>query len=143
MPAFWDRWFGSKKPETFSLSLADYAENYLIVFESGSHDEQTRHATKLYEAANDSARYAGAADFLELMERADVMALTEAAAYARARFDEMGTVTEGKYWLSSYACTHLMILNRVGSLNDVPQVKLTAENAVRLYSAEYARQEMS
>jgi hypothetical protein len=143
MLTFWDRWFGARKQQPAPLTLVDYAENYLTVFELASHEEKTRHATKLFEAANDTARHVGASDFLSLIETADIQALGEAAVYSRQRFDEITTGAQGGYWLSAYALTHLMILNCVKSLEDAPKAKLAATNAAHLYSGEYARRELS
>jgi hypothetical protein len=55
-------WFvRSKKAESPVFTLADYAQDSLIVFETSSHEEQARHAAKLFEAAN----HAGDLDFLQ------------------------------------------------------------------------------
>jgi hypothetical protein len=142
MAAFWQRLFGAKGTGSVALTLLDYAENYLYVFEVASHEEKTRHATELFEAANATARHVGANDFIALIERADVQALGEAAAYSRKRFDEMTEAAQGRYWLSAYALTHLMILNSVKSFEDTPRAKLIATNAAHLFSAAYAGQSL-
>ena len=139
MPAFWERWLGGQKQPAAPMTLVDYAANYLVVFEVATQEEKTRHATELFEAANDTAREAGANDFLALMEDSRAQALAEAAVYSRRCFEEMGTAGQGRYWLSAYALTHLMVLNFMKSLEDTPRAKLTADNAAYLYSAEYAR----
>jgi hypothetical protein len=143
MPTFWQRLFGSRKQESASLTLVEFAENYLTVFEIASGEEKTQHATKLFDAANETAQHSGAKDFLSLIETSDVVAIGEAAVYSRYRFDEITSTTKSDYWLSAYALTHLMILNHVRSLEDAPRAKLTAANAAHLYSAEYAQRQRS
>jgi hypothetical protein len=142
LAAFWQRWFGAQKQRPASLTLADYAENYLRVFQVGSQEEKTRHAAKLFEAANDVARHVGAIDFVSLIESSNVVALGNAAVYSRERFDQIATPL-GDYWSSAYALTHLMILNNVKSIEDSPRAKQTAENAAYLYAAECGRRRMS
>src|SRR5262245_7894287 len=109
MPSFWQRLFGAKEQTSAGLTLIDYAANYLLVFEVGSNEEKTRHATKLYETANDVARQAGCTDFVALLSAGD-RPTRRAAHYSRKRFDEMA---HDEYRLSAYALTHLMILNNI------------------------------
>lgn len=126
-----------------ALSLVDYAENYLTVFEVASHEEKTKHAVQLFDAANNTAQHVGAKDFLSLIDVSNIEELGKAAVYSRQRFDEIATPGQGRYWLATYALTHLMILNYLKSFEDTPHAKRTAENAAHLYAAEYARRKMS
>jgi len=143
MPKFWKRWFGSQKQGRVPLSLVNHAENYLLVFQAGSTEEKNRHSTELFEAANRTGRHVGALDFLSLIELSDIEALGKAAIYSRQRFDRITTAAEGGYWLSAYALTHLMILNKLKSFEDTPDAKKVAQNAAHLYSAEFTRRAMS
>lgn len=139
MPAFWKRLLGRQKEKDPALSLVDYAENYLTVFESGSKQEKLTHAVQLFEAANTIAQSVGAEDFLSLLESSDERALQQAGLYSRQRFDEILTPDPDRYWLATYALTHLIILNYGKYLEDAPRAKQAAEHAAFLYGAEYTR----
>jgi len=139
MPAFW-KWFGRKK-EDETFSLVDYAENYLSLFETGNQEEKSKHAAMLVGAADETARHAGADDFLSLLEDANVSAIQKAAAYSRQRFDEITSPGTDRYWLAAYALTHLIILNHGKHLDASPRAKQTAINAAQLYGDEYMRRE--
>jgi hypothetical protein len=139
---FWKRLFGDRTiPQT---SLLDYAENYLLVFEVGSDDEKDRHGKRLLDAADATARHAGANDFVALLEKANIIACGQAAIFSAQRFDEIYTTSSSQegYWLSTYALTHLMVLNRMKSLEDTPRAKRVADNAAHLYSGAYAVRKM-
>jgi hypothetical protein len=41
-----------KRPQIAGLTLLDYAENYLVVFEVASDAEKTRYAVQLFDAAD-------------------------------------------------------------------------------------------
>lgn len=142
MSAFWKRWIGKTVRQPHSSTLLDYAENYLYVFAIGSDDEKSRHAAKLFEAANATARHVGAGDFFSLIKTSDIEALGQATIYSRRRFEEITTPDKGGYWSSAYGLTHLMLLNYVKSFEDEPRAKQVAENAAHLYSAEYAKHKL-
>lgn len=143
MASIWKRLFRKTQNSTVSLMLLGYAENYLTVFEVGSQSEKTRHAEQLFDAANSTAQQVGARDFLSLIKSADVDRLARAAIYSRQSFDEMFARKEERYWSSTFAVTHFMILNSVKSLDDTPRARLVATNAAHLYAAEYARRQIS
>ena len=142
MPRFWERWFGKRKQESKSFTLVDYAQNYLTVFEVATNEERTQHAAQLFDAANDTAKHVGSPDLFLLIKNSDVAALGEAAAYSWQRFETILQTKDG-YWLSAFALTHLIILNYAKTLDNAPRAKQIAENAARLYSAEYARRRMT
>jgi hypothetical protein len=141
MASIWKRLFGKKDQQIAGLTLLDYAENYLVVFVVATDAEKTRHAVQLFDAADKTAKHAGAIDFLSLIKSSDVVAMGKAAVYSREKFENINTLPRD-YWLSAFALTHLMILNSVKSLEDTPRAKLVATNAAHLYSAEYARRKL-
>jgi hypothetical protein len=138
MPSLWNRLFAKQERPKAALTLLDYAENYLVVFEVGSQDEKTRIAEQLFEAANSTAHEVGAGDLHLLIQSANIEKVSRAAVYSRQRFDELFANSDTRFGAGALALTHFMILNSMAALNDTPRAELVARKAAHLYSATYA-----
>ena len=123
--------------------MLDYAENYLLVFEVGSQEDQTQIAEQLFEAANSTARQAGADDLHLLIKSSNIEKVSRAAVYSRQKFDELFASNETRFGAGASALVHFMILDSMGSLEDTPRAELLARKAAHLYSAVYAGKQIA